>query len=191
MSAGVSPLLQPIRRRVRVRVFSAVAECVWSWLVSRYAGPRFGPGARALADVPQICRVQGGNTKTIWGVGFTPGQTEGFEVAHRLRRACSVGRRFCTTSEPRESRPRRACSVERMIRSPCTRSPITASTEQARRGAENAVFPALCKITAPPSKLGGGGIATKCATSKTEVLGHWKVAVQTRGRGLGGMERDA
>ncbi len=64
------------------------------------------------------------------GAGFTvskfaPGATTPtatltgvFEVAHRLRRACSVGRRFCTTSEkPWKTRPRRACSVERMIRS--------------------------------------------------------------------------
>ena len=26
--------------------------------------------------LPEICRLQGGNVRTIWGVGFTPGQTE-------------------------------------------------------------------------------------------------------------------
>jgi hypothetical protein len=31
---------------------------------------------RAGAAPPDVCRVQGGNTKTIWGVGFTPGRTE-------------------------------------------------------------------------------------------------------------------
>jgi hypothetical protein len=30
------------------------------------------------ADLPEICRVNGGNTKTIWGTGFTPGKTEVF-----------------------------------------------------------------------------------------------------------------
>ncbi len=34
--------------------------------------------AFAVAETPQVCRVQGGNTKTIWGVGFVPGQTEVF-----------------------------------------------------------------------------------------------------------------
>jgi hypothetical protein len=28
------------------------------------------------ADPPEICRVNGGNTKTIWGTGFFPGKTE-------------------------------------------------------------------------------------------------------------------
>jgi hypothetical protein len=35
-----------------------------------------GLGRGVPAAVPEICRVQGGNTKTIWGVGFAPGQTE-------------------------------------------------------------------------------------------------------------------
>ncbi len=30
----------------------------------------------AFAEPPQVCRIQGGNTKTIWGVGFYEGQTE-------------------------------------------------------------------------------------------------------------------
>jgi hypothetical protein len=29
-----------------------------------------------LAAPPEICRVQGGNTRTIWGTGFNPGQTQ-------------------------------------------------------------------------------------------------------------------
>ncbi|MCX8157921.1 MAG: hypothetical protein N3J91_16025 [Verrucomicrobiae bacterium] len=29
-----------------------------------------------LAAAPEICRVQGGNTKLIWGTGFTPGEVE-------------------------------------------------------------------------------------------------------------------
>jgi hypothetical protein len=37
------------------------------------------------------------------------GEPPTFEGAYRLRRACSVGRRFCTTSKkPRRTRPRRA-----------------------------------------------------------------------------------
>ena len=35
-----------------------------------------GLAREVLAAVPEICRVRGGNTKTIWGVGFTPDQTE-------------------------------------------------------------------------------------------------------------------
>jgi len=35
-----------------------------------------GLAREVLAAVPEICRVQGGNTKTIWGVGFMPDQTE-------------------------------------------------------------------------------------------------------------------
>ncbi|MGQ9519436.1 MAG: glycosyl hydrolase family 28-related protein [Candidatus Fervidibacter sp.] len=30
----------------------------------------------AVGQPPQICRVQGGNTKTIWGIGFDKGQVE-------------------------------------------------------------------------------------------------------------------
>ncbi|MEJ7612027.1 Pectate lyase superfamily protein [Candidatus Fervidibacteria bacterium JGI MDM2 SSWTFF-3-K9] len=30
----------------------------------------------AFGEVPQICRIQGGNTKTIWGVRFADGQVE-------------------------------------------------------------------------------------------------------------------
>jgi hypothetical protein len=30
----------------------------------------------AVGQVPQICRIQGGNTKTIWGIGFADGQVE-------------------------------------------------------------------------------------------------------------------
>jgi len=30
----------------------------------------------AVGQAPQICRIQGGNTKTIWGVGFANGQVE-------------------------------------------------------------------------------------------------------------------
>lgn len=47
---------------------------VGSCLVVLALGPAQMPETRA--DIPEICRVQGGNTKTIWGAGFTPGQTE-------------------------------------------------------------------------------------------------------------------
>jgi len=30
----------------------------------------------AVGQAPQICRIQGGNTKTIWGIGFANGQVE-------------------------------------------------------------------------------------------------------------------
>ncbi len=30
----------------------------------------------AVGQAPQICRIQGGNTKTIWGIGFADGQVE-------------------------------------------------------------------------------------------------------------------
>jgi hypothetical protein len=47
----------------------------WTWLVSvLLAGACAAQGASAAA--PEICRVQGGNTKTIWGAGFVPGRTE-------------------------------------------------------------------------------------------------------------------
>jgi len=36
----------------------------------------FLPLSAAWAGAPEICRVQGGNTKTIWGAGFTLGRTE-------------------------------------------------------------------------------------------------------------------
>lgn len=35
-----------------------------------------GASVLLCAASPLICRVQGGNTRTIWGVGFTPGQAE-------------------------------------------------------------------------------------------------------------------
>lgn len=31
-----------------------------------------------FSQIPQICRLQGGQTKTIWGTGFTPAETEVF-----------------------------------------------------------------------------------------------------------------
>ena len=53
--------------------------------------PSFRPWAGVLADVPQICRVQGGNTKTIWGVGFTPDQTEVWDSQVAVRRGRGLG----------------------------------------------------------------------------------------------------
>ncbi len=35
-----------------------------------------GPVQNVPAAAPEICRVQGGNTKTVWGVGFEAGRTE-------------------------------------------------------------------------------------------------------------------
>jgi len=35
-------------------------------------------GVVALAAPPEICRTQGGNTKTVWGTGFAPGATEAY-----------------------------------------------------------------------------------------------------------------
>ena len=32
----------------------------------------------AVGQAPQICRIQGGNTKTIWGIGFADGQVEAY-----------------------------------------------------------------------------------------------------------------
>ncbi len=42
----------------------------WVWLAVMLWG------SIAAAEPPQVCRVQGGNTKTLWGVGFVPGQTQ-------------------------------------------------------------------------------------------------------------------
>jgi hypothetical protein len=36
----------------------------------------FAAANSLIAAPPEICRVQGGNTRTVWGIGFTPGATE-------------------------------------------------------------------------------------------------------------------
>lgn len=61
----------------------SMAKCSYSLWTMLRLGLRLvalalvsGLGRGVPAAVPEICRVQGGNAKTIWGVGFTPGQTE-------------------------------------------------------------------------------------------------------------------
>ena len=62
---------------------------------------------------PEICRVNGGNTKTIWGTGFIPGQTEVFvwdvpynekEVLTALEVKDYMGKNLLPAQPPQEAK---------------------------------------------------------------------------------------
>lgn len=67
----------------------------------------------SFASGPEICRIQGGHTRTIWGAGFTPGKTEIYSVnipfdenaaIAALKTAGYKGKDLLPSAPPKESR---------------------------------------------------------------------------------------